>query len=93
MTSQDVEMSHVSRSEPNPRNERRKIKNSTIPCKYNSGGQCWRGSRCMFLHSDSTTQPDGTNDIVVDELTQQFHSVTPFEGGVSKRKPRINLHV
>lgn len=34
------------------RKDRRKKTNATIPCRfYNQKGGCWRGDRCMFLHS------------------------------------------
>jgi len=34
------------------RKERRKKNNATIPCRfYNQTNGCWRGDRCMFLHS------------------------------------------
>lgn len=35
------------------RRARQKEKRATIPCKFHlSKGGCWRGDKCMFLHSD-----------------------------------------
>jgi len=34
--------------------EQRKLKKSKIPCRfYAMEGGCWRGARCIFLHSDN----------------------------------------
>jgi len=88
----NVSVNHIPRTVPvNPRNERRKIKNASIPCKYYLGGHCRRGSRCMFLHSNAKNEIDISMDMI-DDLTERFHTVTPFEGGGAKRKTRIRFH-
>ena len=41
------------------RKERKRRANATIPCRfYHSKSGCWRGDKCMFLHSDSVNGED-----------------------------------
>jgi len=45
-------MSEKDATEKANRKVRRKKMNATIPCRfYNQKNGCWRGDRCMFLHS------------------------------------------
>lgn len=47
------------------RRERQSQQRATIPCKFfMTKGGCWRGSKCMFLHSSKAT--------TVDELSAQL---------------------
>ena len=51
------------------RKERKKKANALIPCRfYNSKGGCWRGSRCMFLHSPSQNKAHNTDNGDENEL-------------------------
>jgi hypothetical protein len=65
-------------SDKQMRRRRQNQKRSKIPCKfYSSAGGCWRGEKCIFLHTTS-----------VDELTDQLATLTVPERISFGRKRR-----
>ena len=45
------------------RKERKRLVNATIPCRfYHSKRGCWRGDKCMFLHSNNMHREDMATD-------------------------------
>ena len=51
--SNDGETNETLQRKRKERKERKRRVNATIPCRfYHSKGGCWRGDKCMFLHSD-----------------------------------------
>eukprot|EP00545_Synedropsis_sp_CCMP1620_P000839 CAMPEP_0119014540 /NCGR_PEP_ID=MMETSP1176-20130426/9912_1 /TAXON_ID=265551 /ORGANISM="Synedropsis recta cf, Strain CCMP1620" /LENGTH=309 /DNA_ID=CAMNT_0006967731 /DNA_START=77 /DNA_END=1006 /DNA_ORIENTATION=+ len=48
------------------RRDRQKQKRAKVPCKFYNQGGCWRGDKCMFLHSNASA------DVLMEDLTQDL---------------------